>query len=359
MKTVIVAGAVGVIGRAVLAHFDNLADTRVIAISRRKPDFPTRAEHLPVDLLDPAACHRVFTDRRDITHIVYAAYQEKPTLAELVPPNLAMIQNLVEAVAKASPALRHVTLMQGGKAYGCHIGPFASPAKESDPRHMPPNFYYDQEDFLRTASRGQRWTWTALRPEAVMGLAVGNPMNLLMVIAVYALISKALGVPLVFPGTVEAYEALYQVTDGRILARAAEWAGDNPSCGGEAFNITNGDYFRWSRMWPRIAEFFGMEVAPPLPIELGSMMADKGSIWDDIVERCGLKPYAYEDVARWGFGDVILKTPFDNITSTIKARKFGFHDCIDSEEMFIDLFRRLQQENVLPSDLAKVRPSMG
>jgi hypothetical protein len=37
------------------------------------------------------------------------------------------------------------------------------------------------------------------RPEAVCGYAVGNPMNLLMVISVYAAISKELGLPLRFP----------------------------------------------------------------------------------------------------------------------------------------------------------------
>jgi nucleoside-diphosphate-sugar epimerase len=355
MKTVVVAGAVGVIGRAVLAHLDDRADTRVIAISRRRPDFPTRAEHASVDLLDPDACRRVLTAHRDVTHIVFAAYQEKLDLAAQVPPNLAMIRNLVETMNEISPPLRHVTLMQGGKAYGCHLGPFPSPAKESDPRHMPPNFYYDQEDFLREASKGQRWTWTALRPEAVIGMAVGNPMNLLMVIAVYALISKALGLPLVFPGTAQSYQSLYQVTDARILAQATEWAGETPMCGGEIFNITNGDYFRWSRLWPRIADFFQMQTAPPLPIDLRTTMADKAPVWDGIVARCGLVPHPYEDVARWGFGDFIFKTPFDNITSTIKARTFGFHDCIDSEDMFLELLGRLQQENVIPRDLTKVR----
>lgn len=63
---------------------------------------------------------------------------------------------------------------------------------------MPPNFYYDQEDHLRERQRGKDWAFTALRPEAVCGFAVGNPMNLSMVIAVYAAISKELGIPLRF-----------------------------------------------------------------------------------------------------------------------------------------------------------------
>ena len=58
-----------------------------------------------------------------------------------------------ESVEKCSPSLRHVTFYQGGKAYGADLGPFKTPAREDDPRLMPPNFYYDQEDFLRSDSR--------------------------------------------------------------------------------------------------------------------------------------------------------------------------------------------------------------
>lgn len=52
-------------------------------------------------------------------------------------PSIRKSQHLIESLEKLSPGFQHVTLMQGGKAYGCHIGPFPSPAKESDPRHMP------------------------------------------------------------------------------------------------------------------------------------------------------------------------------------------------------------------------------
>lgn len=187
------------------------------------------------------------------THLVYAAYQERPTLAGLIEPNLRILANVVDALERAAHGLEHVTLMQGGKAYGCHLGPFVTPAREDDPRHMPPNFYFDQEDFLRKRASDARWSWTALRPEAVCGIAVSNPMNLLMVIAVYATLCKAIGVPLAFPGSGASYNALYQVTDGRILARAVDWAGRTPACRGEVYNITNGDYFRWSDLWPRIA----------------------------------------------------------------------------------------------------------
>ncbi|MCK1968554.1 SDR family oxidoreductase [Franconibacter sp. IITDAS19] len=346
-KTVVVAGAVGVIGRGVLAHFEE-QDVELVALSRSQPDFPTRARHLPVDLTDRHACEAMLAQVPEATHLVFAAYQEKPTPAELVETNLLMLKNLVEVLEAKAPHLNHVTLMQGGKAYGAHIGAFPSPAKESDPRHMPPNFYYDQEDFLRERAVGKAWSWTALRPEAVIGMAVGNPMNLLMVIAVYGTLAKALGVPMSFPGPREAYDVLYQVTDTRILASAIDWAGENEACRGEVFNITNGDYFRWSRVWPRIAAFFDVPVGEPFPLSLEQMMADKGPLWEQLTRTHGLQPYPYEKVVSWRFGDFILKTTFDNITSTIKARQHGFADCIDSEEMFIDRLQALREQRYIP-----------
>jgi nucleoside-diphosphate-sugar epimerase len=344
----LVPGGVGVIGRALVRHLENRSDWEVIALSRRSPDFETKSRFVSVDLLDRDDCKRKLSEIGDVTHVFYAAYIEMPTLAELVPPNLTMLRNVVEVVDETSPGLQHVNFIQGGKAYGCHLGPFKTPGRESDPRHLPPNFYYDQEDYIRERQKGRRWTWSALRPEAVCGFAVGNPMNLVMVIAVYAAICKELGLPLKFPGPPGGYRALYQVTEARILAKAAEWAATTPECGNEIFNVTNGDYFRWENIWPSFARFFDMEVGSIQAVHLTQMMADKGPVWDRIVAKYGLRPYAYKDIAAWGFGDFIFGCEYDNITSTIKARKFGFQECIDTEEMFLSILTDLRRDRIIP-----------
>jgi hypothetical protein len=36
------------------------------------------------------------------------------------------------------------------------------------------------------------------------------------------------------------------------------------------------------------------------------------------------------------------------LMSTIKIRQAGFHECIDSERMFSELIRELQEKKVLP-----------
>ena len=111
-----------------------------------------------------------------------------------------MLVNTVDAVTATATDLRHVSLMQGYKVYGAHLGPFPTPALEDDPGHLPPEFNVDQQRYLMEQQAGQGWTWSALRPSVVCGTALGNPMNLVVALAVHATISRHLGVPLRFPG---------------------------------------------------------------------------------------------------------------------------------------------------------------
>jgi nucleoside-diphosphate-sugar epimerase len=348
-RSVLVAGAQGVIGRAAAEHFSSLPDTTVYGLSRRTIEELPGVIPLAVDLLSPAEVERVLAPLTDATHIIFGAYVEKDTPAERSEVNVAMLRNLLTVVERSAAGLKHVTLYQGGKAYGADLGPFKTPAREDDPRLMGPNFYYDQEDFLRQRQAGKRWSFSVLRPEAVCGYAVGNPMNLAMAIAVYAAISKELGLPLRFPGPEGAYRALYQVTSAEILAKASAWAGETPSTANEIFNITNGDYFRWQFLWPKIAKAFAMEVAEPVPMPLAVYMADKAAVWARMTETYGLKPIAYEHLVSWPFADFIFHSAFDNISSTIKARAYGFHACIDTEEMFMRFFADLRRRRVLPT----------
>ena len=195
---------------------------------------------------------------------------------------------------------------------------------------------------------GKAWHWTALRPEAIIGYATGNPMNLGVAIAVYATISRELRLPLRFPGSPEAYCALYQVTSADLLAEATVWAGVTPAARDDIFNITNGDQFRWQHMWPRIARMFDMETAEPVPMPLSSYMTDKAELWSGIVAKYGLLDTPYERVVSWNFADFIFNSGYDNVSSTIKARKAGFAECIDSEEMFRAFFASLRAGKVIP-----------
>jgi nucleoside-diphosphate-sugar epimerase len=240
----LVVGAQGVIGRNLAAYLASLPEWDVIGLSRRGGPSDDRMRHIAVDLLDRDDTQMKLQDLGAVTHVFYAAYQDRPSWAELVPPNLAMLVNVVEAIEPVARNLRHISLMQGYKVYGAHLGPFRTPARESDAGHMPPEFNVDQQQFLEERQKGKSWTWSAIRPSVVCGFALANPMNLAMVIAIYAAISKELGLPLRFPGRPAAYDTLHDMTDAGLLARATVWAATEERCANQAFNINNGDLFR-------------------------------------------------------------------------------------------------------------------
>jgi nucleoside-diphosphate-sugar epimerase len=347
-KVAIVIGAQGVIGRNLVRYLEELGEWDVVGVSRRGAPSSGRVRHISVDLLERGDSEQKLGSLSDATHIFYAAYQDRPTWSELVAPNLAMLTNAVAAIEAASPRLEHVSLMQGYKVYGAHLGPFKTPARESDAGHMPPEFNLDQQDWLAERQRGKSWSWSAIRPSVVCGYAIGNPMNLAMVIAVYAAISKELGLPLRFPGSPGAYHSLIEMTDADLLAKATVWAATDPRCANEAFNINNGDLFRWSEMWPEIARAFELEAAPPLPMSLDEVMADKEPLWNRMVASNGLAPNSYADVSSWRFGDFVFRWDYDVIADGSKARRYGFHEFVDSKAMFLKIFEDFRERKVIP-----------
>jgi nucleoside-diphosphate-sugar epimerase len=344
----LVVGAQGVIGRNLIGHLQERGDWDVIGLSRRPGAPGERLRHIAVDLLDPEAIRAEQAELSGVTHIFYAAFQDRPSWAELVAPNLAMLTNVLDAVEPVAGGLEHVSLMQGYKVYGAHLGPFTTPAREDDAGHMPPEFNVDQQQLLERRRHGRDWTWSAIRPSVVAGFALGNPMNLAMVLAVYASISKELGLPLRFPGKPGAYRTLMEMTDAELLAKATVWAATDPRCANEAFNINNGDLFRWEAMWPAIAASFDLEVAPPLPMSLDVAMADKEPVWDAMVRRHGLAPTPYADVSSWAFGDAVFSWDYDFLADGSKARRFGFHEHVETESMFQRIFEDLRERRIIP-----------
>ncbi len=74
-------------------------------------------------------------------------------------------------------------------------------------------------------------------------------MNMGVTLAVYATICRETGRPFLFPGSAMQWNGLTDMTDARLLARHLEWAATTEAARNEAFNVVNGDVFRWSWMW--------------------------------------------------------------------------------------------------------------
>lgn len=344
----LVIGANGVIGSNLIQHLLTLPDWDIIGVSRRGGMDRERLRYVSVDVLDENDTIDKLGSLQEVTHIFYAAYQDRPSWAELVEPNLTMLMNVLNVVEAAAPHLQHVSLMQGYKVYGAHLGPFKTPALEQDATPMPPEFNMAQQQFVEQRQQGKSWTWSAMRPSVVCGIALGNPMNLALVIAVYASLSRELSIPLRFPGKPGAYHSLLEMTDATLLAKATVWAATEPQCGNQAFNINNGDLFRWNELWPKIASYFEMETAPPLPMPLDVMMQDKEALWQRMVEQYDLEPHPYSDVSSWAFGDFVFGWDYDFFADGSKARRFGFHEFVHTEQMFWDIFDDLRVQRIIP-----------
>lgn len=352
-KKAVVVGALGVIGRYIVDRLMAEGDWQVIGLSRRSAPSTPRYRHIAVDLLDIHDVTARLTHLGDITHVFYAAFQpgtvgNAADYASVIAPNRDMLVNAVTAIDRQSKSLKRVVLVTGTKYYGVHLGPVKTPMRETDPRHLPPDFYFDQIDWLAAFQRGKPWSWTELRPQTLCGFAPGTAMSILPAIAVYAAISRELGLPLRFPGKPGAYGSIYQVTDSAHFASAALWAATEPRCANEAFNITNGDYFRWRNVWPRIAAAFDMQVGDVQTISLAQHMAGKGELWSAMTRKYGLREFDYGQLVAWPFADYVFGSDWDVMSDVTKSRLNGFHDVVDTEEMFERLLTRFRQEKIVP-----------
>ena len=162
------------------------------------------------------------------------------------------------------------------------------------------------------------------------------------------LFRSALGKPLCFPGSHAAFHALYQSVDSGLLACAMTWIATTPACANQTFNVTNGDVMRWVHVWPRIADFFGMEAGPVKPVKLVDFMRDKAPLWDTIVREHALRATPFHQAAVWPYGDFNFNRGYDVVSSTIKLRQSGFAGCADTGEMFLNHFARFREQRLIP-----------
>ena len=131
-RTALVVGARGVVGTNLIEHLAAEGGWDVIGLSRRGGADGPGVRHIAADLLDAAAMGDIEAELAGVTHVFYTAYQDRPSWSELVAPNVAMLGAVLDAVREA-PLLSHVSLMQGYKVYGAHLGPVQDPGQGERP----------------------------------------------------------------------------------------------------------------------------------------------------------------------------------------------------------------------------------
>jgi nucleoside-diphosphate-sugar epimerase len=359
VASVLIVGASGVIGAAAVEAFA-AAGWDVIAWSRRRPLTrpETRFRHVTADLRDDDAAARAVAAIGPVTHVVYTALHEQPELIagwtdrEHMAVNLRMLRNVLDPlVAVGEPV--HITLLQGTKAYGSHIHDIPTPAREDLPRDDHANFYWLQEDLVRATASTSSVAFTILRPQLVVGGAIGVATNPIGPIGAYASLCREAGRPCGFPG---GGPFIWEAVDTRVLAAAMVWAAEQPAASaGETFNVTNGDVFTWRDLWPALMTAVGAEPGPDEPLELREFFAGHREDWLELTRRRGLRPIPLD--ALLGQADQAIDyyfaagqaNPRDKLVSTVKIREAGFAAYLDTAESFDYWLRDLQYRGYLPT----------
>ncbi|GAC1363714.1 MAG: SDR family oxidoreductase [Acidobacteriaceae bacterium] len=309
---------------------------------------------LAADLRDAKAVREVLRGT-EVTHVFLSAWIRHDTEAENVRVNGGIVENVFAGLEDAG-SLVHAALVTGTKQY---LGPFESygqtaaetPFREDTPRLPGENFYYTQEDVLFGAAERGGFGWSVHRPHTIVGYAVGNAMNMGSTLAVYGTLCRERGDRFVFPGSTEQWNALTDVTDARLLAEHLQWAAETPGARNEAFNVVNGDVFRWRWMWPQLAAYFGVEWdGPPeggaAPLE--PRMGWAAEAWREVAAKYGLRESEVSRLASWWHTDGDLGRKVECVNDMSKSRRMGFVAHQDSRQAFVQLFERMRAERLIP-----------
>jgi nucleoside-diphosphate-sugar epimerase len=351
-KTALVVGASGIGGRAAAERL--VAQGWNVYGLARRPNSMAGVTPVAADLTDAAATKAALAGIAPDT-VFITSWARQASEAANIRVNGAMVRNLLAALPPAA-APRHVGLVTGLKHY---LGPFEAygkgvlpmtPFREEQGRLDVENFYYAQEDEVFAAAARDGFTWSIHRPHTIIGQAVGNAMNMGSTLAAYATICRETKRDFYFPGSAVQWNGLTDMTSATQLARHLIWAAETPAAQNQAFNVVNGDVFRWNWLWPRIADWFGIAAAAfdgeLRPLE--AQMAGDAGLWREIAARHGLVEPDLTRLASPWHTDADLGRPIECVTDMTKSRLLGFAAYESTPAAFAALFEAMRVGRLIP-----------
>ena len=352
-KKALIVGVSGVIGRA-LAEKLMHEGWEVSGLSRGRGDVPEGCASLLADLTDAVAVSEALKEIKPDA-LFFSVWARQENEKANIRVNGAMIRNVIEALGDRIQGA-HVALVTGLKHY---LGPFdaygkgvvpVTPFREEQGRQPVDNFYYAQEDELFAGAEKYGYRWSVHRPHTIIGYALGNAMNMGQTLAVYATLCREKGLPFIFPGSLEQWNGVSDVTSASLLAEQLVWATESPTAANEDFNAANGDVFRWNWLWPRLAAYFGIESQGGLEqmMPLDSRMQNADEAWKAIASQHHLRESDINKLVSWWHTDADLGRPMEVFTDMSKSRKAGFTGYRSTLDSFIQLFDRLKEERIIP-----------
>jgi nucleoside-diphosphate-sugar epimerase len=355
-KTALIFGVSGIVGRNLAEHLAARGGWKIIGVSRNAhKDLKFKgARMIACDLRDAAATRKALRAASGATHLFFCTWSRQENETENCQVNGAMLRSALEGACATAP-IRHAALVTGLKHYLGSFDTYAShqldtPFTEDQPRLPGENFYYVQEDILFGMAAENRFTWSVARPHTIIGFAPGNAMNLGTSLATYATICREIGRPFVFPGSPQSYNGLVDMTDAGILAEHLAWEATTRKAANRAFNVVNGDFFRWRKMWTLVSAYFELEPAayPGHASPLAETFASIGPTWDRIVRKHGLQPNKIEQIAPWWHLDADLGRTQECVTDMSRSRELGFLGYRRTWDTLRALFDRLRAKQIIP-----------
>jgi nucleoside-diphosphate-sugar epimerase len=350
----LVVGATGIAGSNLASKLIEKGWT-VFGLSRNPKNDIAGLSPIAADLLNVESLTLALNSVSP-THVFFTTWMRNDTEDENIRVNSAMIRNLLDVLSNKK-SVKHVSLVTGLKHY---LGPFdayattgtlpETPLREEQSRLDIKNFYYAQEDEVYEAAARDGFTWNIHRPHTLIGKTIGNAMNMGTTLAVYASMCKEEGRPFVWPGSEAQWNGLSDVTDAKVLADQIIWAAVNPEAHNLAFNITNGDVFRWKWLWPKIAEWFQIDFegysGTIKPLE--KTVIEKEVVWKEIAKKHQLIEEDLNQLASAWHTDLDLGRPLEVITDMSRSRKLGFSGYKDTKDSFFELFAQLRSDKIIP-----------
>ncbi|KAJ5919714.1 hypothetical protein N7454_009549 [Penicillium verhagenii] len=225
---------------------------------------------------------RTVRNVESVTHIYYLVFTAVEDDIEEVSTNLRMFKNVIDAHGLISPNLQFVAFPGGTRGYGIYTpgGTFTPPLTEDMVNKLPAEsaktvVYPAYRKLLDAASKGNRWTWCEVCPDAIIGFTPnGSQFSLALHWAQYLSLwayNNGIGpdtpgphktdVQVPFPGNVASANSLFSPVSSNTIARFMIYASLHPDeCGGgQLFNVADNETpCKYGDIWPRLASWFGL-----------------------------------------------------------------------------------------------------
>ncbi|PLB48513.1 nucleoside-diphosphate-sugar epimerase GsfE [Aspergillus steynii IBT 23096] len=364
-----VTGANGISGLAIVEHLirQPSSEWSKIVITSRSPlknyYVDPRVRFIALDFMQPAETiqDQIKDVCKDVTHAFFTSYIHDNDFDKLPEKNGPLFRNFLESVDVACPELERVVLQTGGKHYGFQFREIHSPTVENLPRYEGPEpiFYYEQEDDLfAIQNRRNAWQYNIIRPVGILGFTPQfGGINEAIPIAQYFLVCRELGTTPRWPGTLESYNRVEDMSYAPSIASLTVWAATQDHCGNEAFNHINGSVIVWRFLWNMFSQYFGVALdsqetptEETAPMDMAEWASDKGPVWEHIVAKYGGKVESFRldsfALMNWYITPSQQKMPFMSTVS--KARKMGWSRVDNTYESWIATFRSYENAGVLP-----------